>query len=202
MEKQPLFTPNQLEQICVSRLRDGIKNGFHKELNLTEDQFMDSYNIAKQDLLSNIPSDGMPALVEPRIPFFDQAKLLGLGIDPAIFTTPIMEYNKPYGVWLNIIQTTDSLVDPCEPFSSVMKKLPKEIRVATPFEAISVGSPLLDQKPRFIVFPGGRTENHLPIVEGMSQVSLAFEEFLGERRITYYYLNEYDGLGGLLVAQK
>ena len=55
MEKQPLFTPNQLEQICVSRLRDGIKNGFHKELNLTEDQFMDSYNIAKQDLLSNIP---------------------------------------------------------------------------------------------------------------------------------------------------
>lgn len=205
MEKQNLYTPEQLQQICNSQLEAKIKFGFHERLDVSENSFKQSYRDAINDIvLRDHYSDGLPTLVEPRIPFFEQAQLLGIAIDPAVFYTPVCDRGRePYGVWVKVVGREDELVKQGLRFDKVAERLPDHLRPATPYEGIDADIEVL-LKHIFILFPGGIYEQSPSMTGGTRArtLALALERFLGAPRISHYYLDFYDSLGGLLTAYK
>lgn len=199
-----MYTPEQRQQICNSQLKAKIKFGFHERLNVSEDSFKQSYRGAINDIvLGDHHSDGLPTLVEPRIPFFDQAQLLGIAIDQAVFYTPVCDRGrKPYGVWVKVVGREDELVKQGLHFNKVAERLQAHLRPATPYEGINADIEVL-LKHIFILFPGGIYEQIPGITGGTRGVrTLALERFLGAPRISHYYTDFYDSLGGLLTVYK
>lgn len=205
MEKPNLYTPEQLQQVCNSQLEAKIKSGFHTRLDVSETSFRQSYRNAINDIvLGDHYIDGLPTFVEPRIPFFEQAQLLGIAIDPAVFYTPVCDRGrKPYGVWAKIIGKENELVQEGLHFDQVVRRLPSDLRPATPYEGIGINPETLLDDDAFVIFPSGTYEGLLGITGGTGNVrALTLERFLGTPRITHYYLDSYDGLGGVLTAYK
>lgn len=201
-----MYTPEQLRQICNSQLEAKIKFGFHTRLDDSENSFRQSYHDAVNDIvLGNHNSNGLPTLVEPRIPFFEQAQLLGISVDPAVFYTPVCDRGqKPYGVWVKVVGREDELVRQGLHFDKVAEKLPAHLRPATPYEGINADIEVL-LKHIFILFPGGIYEQIPGITggtRGVNTLALALERFLGTPRISHYHTDFYDSLGGLLTAYK
>lgn len=204
MEKPNFYTPEQLQQICNSQLEAKIRFGFHTRLDVSETSFRQNYHDAINDIvLGDHYSDGLPTLVEPRIPFFEQARLSGITIDPAVFYTPVCDRErKPYGVWVKVVGKEDELVQQGLRFDQVVRKLPSHLRPATPYEGIGTNIDSLLQRT-FVIFPGGIYESVLGITGSTGNIrALTLERFLGTPRITHYYLDSYDSLGGLLTAYK
>lgn len=204
MEKQTLHIPEQLQQICNSQLEAKIKSGFPTRLGISEKDFEQSYSDAIDEILyGDHHSDGLPTLVEPRIPFFEQARLSGISIDPAVFYTPVCDRErKPYGVWVKVVGKEDELVRQGLRFDQVVRKLPNHLRSVTPYEGIGTNIDSLLQRT-FVIFPGGTYESALGITGSAGNIrALTLERFLGIPRITHYYLDFYDSLGGLLTAYK
>jgi len=145
----------------------------------------------------------LPTLVEPRIPFFEQAQLLGITVDPAVFYTPICERGrKPYGVWLKVVGREDELVKQGLHFDKVAERLPSHLRPATHYEGINADIEVL-LKHIFVLFPGGAYEQIPGMISGIRKArTLALERFLGVPRVSHYYTDFYDSLGGLLTAYK
>lgn len=206
MEKPKLYTPEELQQICNSQLEAKIKFGFHTRLDISENSFKQSYRDTINDIVSgDYYFDGLPTLVEPRIPFFEQAQLLGIAVDPAVFYTPVCDKGqKPYGVWVKVVGREDELVKQGLHFDKVAERLPPHLRPATPYEGINADIEVL-LKHIFILFPAGIYE-HIPGITGSTRGvhthSLALERFLGAPRISYYHTNFHDSLEGLLTAYK
>lgn len=204
MEKQSLYTPEQLQQMCNSQLEAKIKFGFHTRLNVNENSFRQSFHDAINEIIQgDHHSDGLPTLVEPRIPFFEQAQLLGIAVDPAVFYTPFCDrWRKPYGVWVKVVGREDELVKQGLHFDKVAERLPAHVRPATPYEGINADIELL-LKHIFILFPGGIYEQILDMTGSTRGIrTLALERFLGAPRISHYYTDFYGSLGGLLTAYK
>lgn len=205
MEKPKLYTPEELQQICNSQLEDKIKFGFHTKLDISETSFRQSYQAAINDIvLGNLHSDGLPTLVEPRIPFFEQAQLLDIPVEPLVFYRPVFDRDrKPYGVWVKVIGKKDELGKEGLHFDQVVKRLPSDLRPATPYEGIGINPETLLDDDAFVIFPNGTYEDVLGIARGTGNVrALTLERFLGTPRITQYFLDSYDGLGGVLAAYK
>lgn len=200
-----MYTPEQLQQICNSQLEAKIKFGFHERLDVSVDIFRQSYRAAINDIVLGDYFDGLPTLVEPRIPFFEQTQLLGIAIDPAVFYTPVCDRGgKPYGVWVKVVGREDELVKQGLHFDKVAEGLPARLRPATPYEGINADIEAL-LNHIFILFPGGIYEQIPGMINGRRgarTLALALERFLGAPRISHYRTDFYDSLGGLLTAYK
>lgn len=206
MEKPNLYTPEQVHQVCNSQLEIKIKSGFPTRLDISETSFRQSYRGAINDiLLRDHYNDGLPTLVEPRIPFFEQAQLLGIAIDPSVFYTPVCDRGRePYGIWVKVVGREDELVKQGLRFDKVAERLPAHLRPATPYEGINADIEVL-LKHIFILFPGGIYKQIPGMVSGTGGVrtlALALERYLGVPRVSHYRTNFYDSLGGLLTAYK
>lgn len=179
-----------------------IAAGFHRLLGQTEREYRATcQQLVEMALASPFPTDGILALVETRILFFTQLEFLGITRDPAVFLTPLPDGETPYYVWMKIVGRGDEMARKGLSTSEMIRNLPPDLRPANPFEGIANFAQVLGQS--FVNLPGGRLKKPLGITGCASAVrSLCLDRFFGQPRITHTYLNEFDGLVGLLAVQR
>lgn len=188
---------------CQRQVDLKVEAGFYNLLGLSEDKYRAVYQkLLVSAITQRFPPDGILALVEPRIPFFTQVELLGITKNPGVFMKPVHDVGrKPYCVWLKVIGRQDETMRRGLYPAEIIIGLPKNLRPADPFEGISAFEEVLERA--FVNLPGGHFERPLGITGCAPAVrSLCLDRFLGKPRITHTYLDEFDGLVGLLAVHR
>lgn len=65
-----------------------LSRGFHKELGLSVGEYAETFKHLLEPMWNKPFSIGYPVFVEPRIPVRDQLDLLGVHIDPTVYSLP------------------------------------------------------------------------------------------------------------------
>lgn len=178
-----------IEQALTGEVERKIQAKYHTYFGYDPERYKLDFRFVIRDAVKfGRPQNGkFLALVDPRIPFTIQAKLLGIGINPAVFSFPQREKGKePYFVWLNIVNPNN--LTPHE----LRDALPPHFRPATPFEGIN--GPVEEiLKQKCVQLPGNDSNQHR---------NLVLENWFGKSRITHQHVNDYDDSVGMLVAYR
>lgn len=193
-----------IEKYCDALLAVKIQSGFARELGMSEEAFRNSYRDAVEGLKKQgVFKQGIPALVEERIPLTRQAELLRIGIDPGIFYKVVHHPDRqPYGVWLKVISPDEAFVPGIDSVAKAVAKLPVGLRPTTPFEGIGAEvRAILDRS--FVAMSAGDYEMPGILTGGSTRFdSLCLESYLGRPRISHVRFDKHDPLIGILAARK
>lgn len=140
------------------------------------------------------------ALVDPRVAFERQLELLGINLDPAVFSKPVQESSRrPYVARLRLIKPDDPSVTGYS-LGDRVRGLSWGLRPATPYEGLTTHNELL--KDKFYVMPGGLLQRNEGLYFGLeyNQRYLAMERYLGKPRVSHVSKNTRDFLIGVLAV--
>ena len=193
------------EEDCLRQINFKIADGYHLTLGKTPEQYTADFDqIIQQAVLEPTVPQGMLVLVDPRVPFRKQVSLRGVDMDPAVFYIP-QHYpsGRPYVAYLEVIGGEHDLIKRGLSPRNVIKHLPVHLRPASPMEGINADIDNILERI-FVNMPGGAFIEEDILVKGSSirTRTLCLEKFLGKSRITHKYLDEFDGLIGMLVAYR
>lgn len=176
-----------------------IDCGFARQLGVTPSMYRRQFEPIIIEALENGAPDEHSALilVEPRIPFNDQANLLDISIVPGIFYQPIdLKTRKPYGIW-----ASSSLDTSGQSLGERISNLSEEYKLVTPQEGLSCA---LDNftDAISIATPGGKFKRvNLGIFNQVKSRTMAMESQFGKYVVNSYCLDEKDGLVDILVVR-
>lgn len=187
---------------CQMQVDLKVEAGFHNLLGISEDKYRAVYQqLLVSAITQRFPPEGILALVEPRIPFFTQIERLGIVRDPAVFISPIASFKEPYFIWLKVLGKNDEIAKQGLSTRRIIEKLPKIFRPASPFEGINAFREVLETS--FVNLPGDHIEKVPGLVENPTGMRcLCLDYYHGKPRITHTYLDEFDGLVGLLAVHR
>ena len=176
-----------------------IRAGYPKELGMSEDEYEDEAAIAVA--LSDPLKNTIPTLVEQRIDFKRQLDLLGLALDPAVFTFPSTQENNLTVSHLFVISRMYG-AEGGMTLPAIAESLKEPLRPANPFETLPVYESVL--KKSNVALIGGSFDRLPGLQTGSEEIRrmLVLENFLGKPRISYEFSENKDAYLGLLVAQK
>lgn len=169
------------------------------EIGKTDAEYAAELRVSIQSA-QDISEEGVTlALVDPRVAFERQLKLLGINLDPSVFSKPVQESSRPYVARLKLIKPDDLSVSGYS-LEERVRGLPEGLRPATPYEGLIPHKELLDNK--FYVMPGGLFQ----ISEGLyfgpeySQRYLGMDRYFGKPRVSHVFKDTRDYLIGVLAV--
>lgn len=190
---------------CSALILAKIGSGFHLELGMNPPEYVASFRDAVEAVVSaGIDSpETVLAMVEERIPFTRQLKLLGIDLDPGIFYEVVHNpERKPYGVRLEVFKSREGPLADGTNYREGMASLPDHLRPATPFEGINAEVANILAKS-FVSLPGGEYRMPPTVTGGSTRLkAVCLDMYLGRSRISHVRLDEMDELVGMLVAHK
>lgn len=188
--------------LCDKLIELKLDANFHRELGKSEVEYIRDYSCAVDNVLVGGERVGQLVLVEPRIPFARQLELLGIVLDPAVFSRPSSNINlKPYARWVEVLTAADYKGCHLTDMRMFMDNLPVGMRPASPLEGVN-GDFYAILEESFVMMPGGCFDLADGTITGYNSKhsSLCLEEYKGLPRVSQIRLDQYDGLIGLLAV--
>lgn len=183
----------------LSQVHRAISAEFPSHLGMTSNQYVNEVMTLLAQLKEpSIPVD-MVTLVEPRIPFDLQLKLLGIERDPALFQEPHDCRKVPEIVYQKVLNRSNpllagkSLGELTEPFEGGYK-------LASPYEGLLQADRLAQFG--FVAFLGGEYTRPHGLQTGLNKVYRYpyLTDYLGRKRMTCVYPESKDGLIGVMTT--
>ncbi len=130
----------RFHQAFDRQLNMRLSRGFHTELGLSVGEYLESFSHLLGPAWNKPSSVGYPAFVEPRIPVRDQLDMLGVNIDPTVYSVPEnSEATVPYLTRVRNMQMSD--VPPENVFSAIAQEgeeSNQSLHLASLLEALAV----------------------------------------------------------------
>ena len=190
-------------RIYSGQLDQRIAADYHREVDETKDEYSRRHRKLIDTSVSGLPQRReLLVVVETRIPFFRQAALLGISLDPALYIRPRHQSDvAPYSLWCRTVGGLGSTESSRgSSLNEMMASLPHTLKPTTPLEGIAYPFESV-QDLTSLAFPGGDTEGEVHIWGGPPKLALCLERYQHSVRVSHTRLDQFDSLVSMLVAR-